>query len=232
MNYRAEYNLTRLKYDCSQIQDRKREQGWSGVKHHLLTPELFAHPNKIWLDIGAGSGTFFSDLATLHPDRFLIAIERCKLRGQRLVRKAAKTEARNWVGLRGNAIPALIHGVPSERLERIYVMYPCPWPKNSQRKHRWYMHPIMPHLVRTLEPGGLILWASDQQFYIDEAKWVCESIYGLTTLNHGPIKANRHNHLDQFQGGRTKFERSFLESGQPCYELIVQKPLPNAHLLS
>ncbi len=225
MHYEPSCNLTRLKWDLERIASRKVNDRKTAAKFHLLTPDLFERSENIWMDIGAGSGSFFAELARLHPDRFLIAIERSKLRGQRLAQKARKVGYPNWIGLRGNCIPALIHGVPTEKLERIYVMYPCPWPKNSQRKNRWYLHPIMPHLVRALKPGGLLIWTSDQQFYIDEAKWVCESFYHLRTLIHGPIQPNRYNHMNQFPGGRTKFERDFLGRGLPCYELIVQRPL-------
>lgn len=160
----------------------------------------------------------------MHPDRCLVAIERSKMRGQRLVRKVAKTQRPNLFGFRGNAIPTLIHGVPTSAIERVYLMYPCPWPKNAQRKNRWYLHPIMPHLVRVLRKDGLMIWTSDQKFFIDEARWVCETIYGLKVLAHGEIAPNPYNHLDQFPGGRTKFEQCFLRQGQPCYEVIVQKP--------
>ena len=81
------------------------------------------------------------------------------------------------------------------------------------------MHPIMPHLVRTLESKGTLVWASDQKFYIDEARYVCENHYQLKVLAHGKITTLE----EPFPKGRTKFEKTFLEKGQSCYELIVQK---------
>jgi tRNA G46 methylase TrmB len=118
----------------------------------------------------------------------------------------------------------MVRGVPDARIDRTYILYPCPWPKTAHRRNRWYLHPIMPHLVRTLKPGGRLVWASDQEFYIDEARFVCESRYGLEVLAHGAISPNPYNDLEAFPGGRTKFERTFLEGGQPCYELVVRKP--------
>ena len=68
-----------------------------------------------------------------------------------------------------------------------------------------------------------MIWASDQEFYINEAEYVCRTQYGLTQLAWGQIEPNPYNHLDQFPQGRTKFEFTFLQSSQPCYELIVAK---------
>src|SRR5207245_2382784 len=107
--------------------------------------------------------------------------------------------------------------------ERVYLLYPCPWPKTAQRKNRWYLHPIMPHLVRILKKDGMLIWASDQKFYIDEARFVCEQRYGLEILIHGAIAPNSYNDLEHFPVGRSKFEQMFLSQGLPCYEVIARK---------
>ena len=143
-------------------------------------------------------------------------------------RKEARAETTraglaNLAGFRGNAIAALICAIPDNSLERIYILYPCPWPKTRHRKHRWYLHPVMPHLARILAPQGVLIWASDQKFYIDEARFVCQKYYGLIPLCHGPITPNAYNDLDRFPSGRTKFERDFLERSMSCYELVVKK---------
>ena len=199
------------------------EKYWAERNIQVLPPELFENKPRIWLEVGAGSGWFFVEMARQYPDTFLIAIERSKERGRRLVRKAGKSGLNNIAAFRGNAIPALIHCVPTASVDRVYILYPCPWQKNAQRKNRWYLHPIMPHLVRILKEGGLLIWASDQKFYIDEAHFVCREKYGLTPLAHGELAPNPYNDLDRFPGGRTKFESSFLTQGQPCYELVVRK---------
>ena len=56
------------------------------------------------------------------------------------------------------------------------------------------------------EKGRLIIWASDQRFYIEEAHHVCTKFYGLSPLAFGPVEPNAYNDLGSFPGGRTKFE--------------------------
>jgi tRNA (guanine-N7-)-methyltransferase len=192
-------------------------------KDRYALPATLFEKERVYLEIGAGSGWFITELARRNPAVHCIGIERCRNRGSRLVRKATRSGLPNLSGVRGNAIPTLLHGVPASSIDRLYILYPCPWPKNAHRKHRWYLHPVMPHLLRILKPGGRIVWASDQRFYIDEAKFVCEGIYGMTVNAYGELGVNPFNDLEHFPEGRTKFERTFRAQGLPCHELVVTK---------
>lgn len=218
-------NLTQTDWDLKQREHTQalNEKYWLDKGHTPIPKEIFLKHSKIWLEIGAGTGGFFLEVAKNNPDTHLIAIERCKIRSGRMIQKFSKSGVHNIQGFRGNAIPALITGVPSESIERIYILYPCPWPKNAHRKNRWYLHTVMSHLVRILKPGGLLIWASDQEFYIREAAFVSESKYQLQTLFNGQITPNLYNDLERFPNGRTSFESKFLSSGQPCFELISQR---------
>lgn len=218
-----EVNASRLKWDLRRRTDHKFDKYWQERHQQLIPLQIFSQEKPVWLEVGAGTGWFFIEMAKWHPNHFFVAIERSRHRGKRLVEKSQSCGLPNVLGYRSNAIPALIHGIPSESLERIYLLYPPPWPRNAQRKNRWFLHPIMPHLVRLLKKQGLLIWASDQKFYIDEARYVSESLYPLKTLVHGEIAPNPFNGLELFPNGRTKFERTFLAQGQPCYELISQK---------
>ena len=217
-------NATRIKWELGNLQPDRFLHHWTGKRGPKIPDELFSRP-KVWLEIGAGTGWFFMDAARLLPDVQFVAIERCKVRGKRLIKRTAKSGLMNMAGFRGNAVPAVLNAVPKESVDMIFILYPCPFPKNSQRKNRWYLHPVMPHIVSTLKKGGKIVWASDQKYYIDEAEYVCREVLGLKTLQHGQIQPNDLNLFHLFPKGRTKFEYTFLEAGQPCYELISEKAI-------
>lgn len=218
-------NLTQTNWDLNQREHSQalNEKYWLDKGHTPIPTELFAQHSKIWLEIGAGTGGFFLELAKENPDSHLVAIERCKIRSGRMIQKFLKSSLKNIQGFRGNAIPALVTGIPSESVERIYILYPCPWPKNAHRKNRWYLHTAMAHLVRILKPGGLLIWASDQEFYIREATFVSESKYQLKTLSSGKLSPNDFNDLSLFPKGRTSFESKFMAANLPCFELISQR---------
>lgn len=199
------------------------ESYWKQQRSDLFDKKLFEHP-QVYLEIGSGSGWMITSLAKKHPEVFFIGVERDRNRSASFIKRTAREGLKNVAALRGNAIPSIIHGIPDQSLDRLYVLYPCPFYKSAQGKNRWYLHPAMRHFIRALKPGGLIVWASDQQFYIDEAATVCAKVYGLEQLIHGALKPNAYNHLEEFPVGRTKFETHFLSTGQLCFELIVRKP--------
>jgi len=218
-----QFNVSRIDWD---LQNSKKHHSYESFFKNRKAPEIpnfFFKKQSLWLEIGAGTGQFFEALARLHPEKHLVAIERDRMRGKRLARRTKESGLKNFLGIRGNAISAAMTGLPPKTVERIYILYPCPWPKNSQRKHRWHFHPTMPKLIEALEPEGLLVLASDQKFYVEEAHYVWKERYGLEVLKFGEVSSHPLNALEHFPEGRTKFERTFLSSGQPCYELIVRK---------
>ena len=221
--------MNRIEWDLSRANHTRFIDFVRNRPSNTIPQECIQSSKDIWLEIGSGSGHFFGELARLNPEKLLIGIERDRFRGNRLVRKSQRETLNgieNFVGIRGNAIAAVVRDLPDQSVERVYILYPCPWPKNRHRLNRWYMHPIMDHVVRILKPGGVLIWASDQEFYVQEARFVCEQRYNFATLNHGRIQANPHNYFAHFPNGRTKFEQTFLSRGFPCFELVSLKKSP------
>ncbi|NBT57990.1 hypothetical protein EBT16_04315 [bacterium] len=217
------FNATRAHWDLTQQASHQRFEAFFQDRKAPEIPKSFFKPGSLWLEIGAGTGHFFESLARMNPGKSLVAIERDRMRGKRLARRTLESGLDNFLGIRGNAISAVMTGLGPQTLERVYILYPCPWPKNSHRKHRWHFHPMMPKLVAALESEGYLILASDQKFYIEEAHYVCTKKYGLKVIQYGEISPHPLNGLEFFPKGRTKFEQSFLTEKQPCYELILQK---------
>lgn len=217
-------NVSRLQLDLKRRGAERYTEYWKDRNAEFIPKELFTQRSETHIEIGAGTGWFLLEMAKQKPDATFIAIERERFRGNRLVHRSTRASLENFHGFRGNAIPAFMHGIPSESVDRVYILYPCPHPKTSQRKHRWYVHPMMPHIVRILKKGGLLIWASDQRFYIDEAHFVCSKKYDLEILSYGQLSPNEYNEVARFPSGRTKFEVSFLAQGHPVHELIARKP--------
>lgn len=218
-----QFNASRIEWDLKSQPPSDRLQKHFLTRKSPQIPSRFLRPKSLWIEIGAGTGQFFESLARIHPEKNLVAIERDRMRGKRIARRSVEAHLNNFVGIRGNAIATAMTSLPPQSCERIYILYPCPWPKNSQRKHRWHFHPVMPKLVEALEIGGLFILASDQKFYVEEAHYVATTKYGLEVVKFGEVSPHPFNSVALFPEGRTKFERSFLASQQPCYELLLRK---------
>lgn len=216
-------NATRLSREMNFEEFKKFEAFYKARKGPQIPLPQLNQFAKVFFEVGAGTGHFFSELARENKDTYFIAVERDRMRGNALAAKAKRLQHPNFLGLRGNIIPSFLNELPDESLDQIFILYPCPWPKSSQRKHRWYLHAAMKHFVRTLKRGGNLVWASDQEFYIEEAEYVSRNYYPLTTEKVGTIAPNSWNYLTQFPSGRTKFEQHFLAAAQPCFELISKK---------
>ena len=133
---RVEASATRIDWELAKQKNAKYEEFWK--ERAVLPPEIFTNDARVWFEIGAGTGHFFSELALHYPDVKLLALERCRHRARRLVNRSKRLGRENFVGLRGNAIPTMVQSIPDASLERLYILYPAPWPKNTHRKNRWH----------------------------------------------------------------------------------------------
>jgi tRNA (guanine-N7-)-methyltransferase len=127
-------------------------------------------PRDLWLEIGFGGGEHAHALAAANPEIGLIAAEVfvngiCSL----LSRLAPESEPNlapppNLRILPADARP-LIRALPNGALDKIFLMFPDPWPKARHAKRR-FIHPeTIPELARVLAPGGEFRVASDDPTY-------------------------------------------------------------------
>ena len=152
-----------------------RRKGHALRRHHLqlvdeLLPKLRFNPGDLkspaWLEIGFGGGEHLAHQAALHPDVSFIGAEPF-LNG--VAKLLAFIEAKNLANLRihdGDARD-LLEALPEASLERIYLLYPDPWPKERQKKRRFVTAATLTQFHRLLIPGGLFLFASDIADYVD-----------------------------------------------------------------
>ena len=119
-----------------------------------------------WLEIGFGGGEHMVHQARLNPEVSIIGAE-AFLNG--VAKALAHVEEAGVQNLRihyGDA-RVLLEAMPDQCLERLYLLYPDPWPKERQKKRR-FVNPInLAHFHRLLKPEGLFLFASDIPDYVD-----------------------------------------------------------------
>lgn len=172
-------------------------------------------------EIGSGTGRHAIALARAHPAQAIIAIERTvnKSRKAQNRRHACEAEAagslKNLFLIHDDAVHWLSHHVRRPCLEAVYILYPNPYPKESQRNKRFPHMPFLSHLSALTLPSARLVMASNEPQYILDAwyrlpKWFDFNAVTLEVLN-------------PTQPARTNFEQVFFERGVLCYQATFEK---------
>jgi tRNA (guanine-N7-)-methyltransferase len=63
-------------------------------------------------------------------------------------------------------VTKLLPTLPDGCFDRVYILYPDPWPKRRQRKRRLVSDEMLAMLARVMRPGAELRFASDIDDYI------------------------------------------------------------------
>ncbi len=171
---------------------------------------------ELWLEIGFGGGEHALAQAAANPQAGLIACEVfengiCSLLSA-LVPEGGEATAPLPPNLRlwPEDGRVLLRALPDESLDRLFLMFPDPWPKMRHAKRR-FVHPaLLPEVARVLKPGAEWRVASDDPTY---QAWVTE-VMADQTLFHAPGPA-----VERPDGWPpTRYEAKALKAGRaPLY---------------
>lgn len=170
-------------------------------------------PQPLDLEIGAGQGLHAIQYCTAHPDRFLLAIERTSEKFARLQsRHVSHPNVRGLIPLHADAISVVTHIFPPDSLERVFMLYPNPYPKPKQANLRFHNSPFMGELKRKMKSGAQLRMATNLEWYADEA---CKRM----TEDWG-FQLHSRQELEPDFPARTHFEKKYLNRGETCFDLI------------
>jgi tRNA (guanine-N7-)-methyltransferase len=121
-----------------------------------------------WLEIGFGGGEHLAEQAQRRTDVLMLGAEPF-LNGLasalRHVRDRGLANVRLWPGDARELMAAL----PDASLQRVFVLFPDPWPKTRHHKRRLVDAAFAAEAARVLSAGGRLRFASDWASYADQA---------------------------------------------------------------
>ena len=161
------------------------------------------------MEIGFGGGEHVAHQAQLNPDVTVIGAEAFLNGVAKLLAHLAEKSLKNVKVYYGDARPLLEH-LPDQAMERLFLLYPDPWPKERQKKRR-FVNPVnLEHFHRILSPGGLFLFASDIPNYV---QWTREHV-----KQHGKFHEEGDSALPYVDWTRTRYEAKAIREGRtPAY---------------
>ena len=135
-----------------------------GLRADLADP-LQGMGERRWLEIGFGGGEHIAHQAGRHPDISFIGAEPFVNGVAKLL---ALIEAGNLRNIRIHDDDAryLLEALPDHSFERVYLLYPDPWPKSRHLGRRFVSAGTLAEVHRVLGPDGLFLFASDIEDYV------------------------------------------------------------------
>ena len=144
----------------------------------LENPLQGVGPRRI-LEIGFGGGEHLAHQASLHPELSYIGAEPFQNGVAKLLAEIATRNLQNLRVHYGDA-RALLEKLPAESFERIYLLYPDPWPKLKQKKRRFVNADNLSQFHRVLKPHGQFWFASDIDDYVN---WTREHVANSTLFS-------------------------------------------------
>jgi tRNA (guanine-N7-)-methyltransferase len=118
-----------------------------------------------WLEIGFGGGEHLAAQARAHRDVNIVGCEPF-VNGMAKLLAVIEHERLDNVRVWDDDVTDLLPTLPDASFDRVYILYPDPWPKRRQRKRRLVSEETLEMLARVMKPGAELRFASDIDDYI------------------------------------------------------------------
>ncbi|MBU5593709.1 tRNA (guanosine(46)-N7)-methyltransferase TrmB [Amphibacillus sp. MSJ-3] len=178
----------------------------------------FKQEQPIHLEIGTGKGQFIAGMAKQNPGVNFIGIEVAKSIIVTAVQKVVDLEPNN-VKLINDDAKDLTKMFAKNELDRIYLNFSDPWPKNRHEKRRLTHRTFLEQYQEILKPAGEIILKTDNKGLF-EYSLVSFSKFGLIL---DEVCLDLHE-LNDPTNVMTEYEEKFSAKGQSIYRCCARFP--------
>lgn len=165
---------------------RKLRAGKQGLINNLLPKITISLPEDgnfrldglkpdtrgLWLEIGFGGGEHLAHQAKLHPDISIIGCEPYLNGIGDLLKKIDADKLKN-IRIYPDDARVLMERLPDSCLDKVFILYPDPWPKARHNKRRLISPEFLDELARVMKPDAVLQLATD---HVDYATWMLERL--------------------------------------------------------
>lgn len=180
---------------------------------------FFGNENEIHIEIGMGKGKFLFTLASLHPDINYIGIEKYSTVLLRAVQKMEQEPLPNLIFIRMDA-EALTDIFAAGEVERIYLNFSDPWPKERHARRRLPSREFLARYDRILKKDGRLEFKTDsRELFAFALSEVEDSKWHLDACTHDL----HHDTEMMYENVMTEYEERFSSKGNKICKYIISR---------
>ena len=181
--------------------------------------ELFSNDHPLRIEIGMGKGRFIMDLARMHPEINYVGIEKYSSVLLRGIQKMETDPLPNLYFIRMEA-EEIADVFGREEVERIYLNFSDPWPKDRHAKRRLPSREFLKRYDEILVRDGVIEFKTDNKdlfrFALEEIAPAGWQLLQMTEDLHHDEKMLAGNVM-------TEYEEKFSALGNPIYKYVIAR---------
>lgn len=122
--------------------------------------------SEVWLEAGFGAGEHLTGQAAAHPDALFLGAEPF-VNGLGACLAHIDAAGLKNVRVQAGDVRTLMTLLPDRSIDRLYILFPDPWPKARHRKRRLIQGDFIAEAARLLKPGAPLRFATDWADYAD-----------------------------------------------------------------
>ena len=197
--------------------------------------EVFEKKQPLHIEVGMGKGRFITDLAKKHPEINYIGIERYtsvllraveKLQGKEQPEDGAEQQENTrqdipenlyFICMDATELPEVF---APEEVDRIYLNFSDPWPKDRHAKRRLPSRQFLSRYDQILDKNGTIEFKTDNRGLFDFALEEIEPAGWRLLMHTFDLHADTELMKDNIM---TEYEEKFASRGNPICKLIIDR---------
>ena len=189
---------------------------------YIDLPLMFNKIGEVWLEIGFGAGEHLAAQASVYPNVNFIGCEPYINGVARLLTEIKKRSLTN-IRIYDNDARFLIEKLGPASIDRVFILFPDPWPKKRHNRRRFINFENLNELSRVMKKNAELRFATDDMNLV---RWTLNMFQGHPKFKW--LVVGPHDWENRFVDSvPTRYEKKALKLGKRCIYLKFQHTCDN-----